>query len=126
MDFSLDELKSRLKMSEVEVKITTSSSLSNSGLPGSHKKSRKNKTPVFRQQRRPSSGGEENTSPISPKMPEQRASSSPESPLTSEAEKRTILAGNILNEPPLPPPPGGIKSYSDFMRSLAAKYNNNE
>lgn len=22
--------------------------------------------------------------------------------------------------------PGGIKSYSDFMRSLAAKYNNNE
>ena len=125
MDFSLDELKSRLKMSEVEVKITTSSSLSNSGLPGSHKKSRKNKTPVFRQQRRPSSGGEENTSPISPKMPEQRASSSPESPLTSEAEKRT-LAGNILNEPPLPPPPGGIKSYSDFMRSLAAKYNNNE
>ena len=124
MDFSLDELKSRLKMSEVEVKITTSSQ--NGGiLPGSNKKSRKNKTPVFRQQRRPSSGGEENTSPISPKMPEQRASSSPESPLTSEAEKRT-LAGNILNEPPLPPPPGGIKSYSDFMRSLAAKYNNNE
>ena len=120
MDFSLDELKSRLKMSEVEVKITTSAT---NGMIGSNKKSRKNKTPVFRQQRRPSSGGEENTSPISPKMQEQRASSSPESPLTSEAEKRTLP---VVNEPPLPPPPGGIKSYSDFMRSLAAKYNNNE
>ena len=27
---------------------------------------------------------------------------------------------------PLPPPNPGIKSYSDFMRNLAAKYNNNE
>ena len=27
---------------------------------------------------------------------------------------------------PLPPPSTGIKSYSDFMRNLAAKYNNNE
>ena len=115
MDFSLDELKSRLKMSEVEVKITTSN--------GTNKKSRKSKTPVFRQQRRPSSGGEENQSPQSPKMQDHRASSSPESPVTSEVEKRPLPT---VNEPPLPPPPGGIKSYSDFMRSLAAKYNNNE
>lgn len=115
MDYSLDELKSRLKMSEIEVKITTSAT---NGL----KKSRKNKTPVFRQQRRPSSGGEENNSVTggSPKA-EQRASLSPESPIVSEASKSLLI-----NEPPLPPPPGGIKSYSDFMRSLAAKYNNNE
>ena len=108
-------------MSEVEVKITTS----NGTNPNTNKKSRKNKTPIFRQQRRPSSGGEENQNPISPKMQEHRASSSPESPVTSEAtpEKRPLP---IVNEPPLPPPPGGIKSYSDFMRSLAAKYNNNE
>merc|ERR1711936_129665 len=26
----------------------------------------------------------------------------------------------------LPPPNPGIKSYSDFMRNLAAKYNNND
>lgn len=115
MDYSLDELKSRLKMSEIEVKITTSAS---NGL----KKSRKSKTPVFRQQRRPSSGGEENNSITggSPKGTDQRASLSPESPIVSEAKSL------LINEPPLPPPPGGIKSYSDFMRSLAAKYNNNE
>ena len=121
--YSLDELKSRLKMSEIEVKITTS----NGGI-NINKKSRKNKTPVFRQQRRPSSGGEENISNgnLSPKnIIENRASSSPESPIASEAEKRTSAA-LLINEPPLPPPPGGIKSYSDFMRSLAAKYNNNE
>ena len=127
--YSLDELKSRLKMSEIEVKITTS----NGGGQNSNKKSRKNKTPVFRQQRRPSSGGEENSGNGSPKNSiDQRASSSPESPIsvpnlpTSEAEKRTSAAAMLFNEPPLPPPPGGIKSYSDFMRSLAAKYNNNE
>ena len=128
--YSLDELKSRLKMSEIEVKITTSNG---GGLQNSNKKSRKNKTPVFRQQRRPSSGGEENSGNGSPKNSiDQRASSSPESPIslpnlpTSEAEKRTSAAAMLFNEPPLPPPPGGIKSYSDFMRSLAAKYNNNE
>ena len=115
MDYSLDELKSRLKMSEVEVKITTSNG----------KKSRKNKTPVFRQQRRPSSGGEDNNS-NSPKINEHRASSnSPESPNRSTVEEKRPLQP-LINEPPLPPPPGGIKSYSDFMRSLAAKYNNNE
>ena len=53
--YSLDELKSRLKMSELEVKITTSN-----GTINTNKKSRKNKTPVFRQQRRPSSGGDDN------------------------------------------------------------------
>ena len=31
-----------------------------------------------------------------------------------------------INGLPLPPPNTGIKSYSDFMRNLAAKYNNNE
>jgi len=117
-------------MSEIEVKITTSNG---GGIQNSNKKSRKNKTPVFRQQRRPSSGGEENSGNGSPKNSiDQRASSSPESPIsvpnlpTSEAEKRTSAAAMLFNEPPLPPPPGGIKSYSDFMRSLAAKYNNNE
>ena len=126
--YSLDELKSRLKMSELEVKITTS----NGGSVNTNKKSRKNKTPVFRQQRRPSSGGDDNSGTGSPKNSiDQRASSSPDSPIsvptpTSEAEKRTSAAAMLINEPPLPPPPGGIKSYSDFMRSLAAKYNNNE
>jgi len=113
-------------MSELEVKITTSN-----GTINTNKKSRKNKTPVFRQQRRPSSGGDDNSGTGSPKNSiDQRASSSPESPIsvptpTSEAEKRTSAASMLINEPPLPPPPGGIKSYSDFMRSLAAKYNNN-
>ena len=62
--YSLDELKSRLKMSEIEVKITTSNGTNNS-----LKKSRKNKTPVFK--RRPSSG-EENTGAMSPKSNDPR------------------------------------------------------
>lgn len=120
--YSLDELKSRLKMSQqIEVKITTSSTTANGGSNSAQlqKKSRKSKTPVFRQ-RRPSS--EENGI-----KPERAHSLSPESPVSSDLEKRPIAAGLLnVNEPPLPPPPGGIKSYSDFMRSLAAKYNNNE
>ena len=120
--YSLDELKSRLKMSEIEVKITTSSN----GL-NNLKKSRKNKTPVFK--RRPSSG-EENTGTMSPKSNDPRGSSSPESPATSsdagDSKRPQVASSLLINEPPLPPPPGGIKSYSDFMRSLAAKYNNNE
>ena len=62
-------------------------------------------------------------------IPSFTGSSSPESPATSSeaGDKRPpVASGLVLNEPPLPPPPGGIKSYSDFMRSLAAKYNNNE
>ena len=64
--YSLDELKSRLKMSEIEVKITTTA---NNGISNNLKKSRKNKTPVFK--RRPSSG-EENTGAMSPKSNDPR------------------------------------------------------
>ena len=63
--YSLDELKSRLKMSEIEVKITTTANNGSNNL----KKSRKNKTPVFK--RRPSSG-EENTGAMSPKSNDPR------------------------------------------------------
>jgi hypothetical protein len=119
-------------MSEVEVKITTSS-MNGGGLTSS-KKSRKNKTPVFRQQqqqqqqRRASSDQDQTTSggPVSPIKPEQRASSSPETAVTASMEAKKPQTSVLINEPPLPAPPGGITSYSDFMRSLAAKYNNNE
>ena len=53
-------------MSEIEVKITTTA---NNGISNNLKKSRKNKTPVFK--RRPSSG-EENTGAMSPKSNDPR------------------------------------------------------
>ena len=50
---------------------------------------------------------------------------------TSNINKLSTGAPNMSNNAdinglPLPPPNTGIKSYSDFMRNLAAKYNNNE
>ncbi len=132
-------------MSEVEVKITTTTSggsppLGGLGVGGVNlKKSRKSKNPIFRSQsssanRRASS---DNIDMNGQKSPAQAASDpdSPRSPprsslvtgLAAAAVLEKSSAGQpVINEPPLPPPPGGIKSYSDFMRSLAAKYNNNE
>ena len=107
-------------MAEVEAKISTSPS------PAS-KKSRKNKapTPIYR------------TSPMgcnrdSTESPARSASpiEGSRSPIATAFKPPTPnldLSKKPSGEAPIPPGPGGgIRSYSDFMRSLAAKYNNNE
>lgn len=123
---ALGELRSRLSMTEVEVNIrpssptTTPSSESpaaalaaSAGLriikEASMKKSRKNKNPTFRHQRKPLVSDS-----INSKLEGGHKDN-------MEVEKKQGPNGT---EGPIPG--AGFKSYSDYMRSLAAKYNNNE
>ena len=97
-------------MTEIEPKVTI------------NKKSRKNKAPIpiYRTSREsPTSEEIKRTSPLV----------QIQKPEVSIALKPTEALMSTKSSPITPPKgPGGgpISSYSDYMRSLAAKYNNNE
>ena len=131
-------------MTEVESKFSPplAAAVAAAANAGSPKKGRKSKapTPIYRNSR------DHESSPVASAS----ASLSPPISPAGNTERKSPFdglgggggGGLTLKKPEalLPPPPGGfpplgpaaagaggpIKSYSDFMRSLAAKYNNNE
>ena len=138
MESALGELRSRLSMTEVEVNIKSTQSQTPSLSPpvvsagplrvikeASMKKSRKSKTPICRSQRKLQLTEDSKLeSQIAGKFAESVLMRSKEMEL---AEKKGPKASPEAVPGLPPPPPGtGFKSYSDYMRSLAAKYNNNE
>ncbi len=82
-------------------------------LPCSTKKARKNKLPIYRPI------AEKADASASIRLMEAAGAKQKKSPSPSSA----LMADPSVT---ITPSGGAIKSYSDFMRSLAAKYNNNE
>jgi hypothetical protein len=83
-------------------------------LPCSTKKARKNKLPIYR--------------PIAEKADTSTSIRLMEG-AGAKAKKAPSPSSALMADPSVtitPSQGGSIKSYSDFMRSLAAKYNNNE
>ena len=143
MDSTLGDLRSRLSMTDVEVQVKTSEAETRvipeqqplRVIPeaSAKKSSRKSNKPISRSQRR----GQQEESVVDQQVAAAKSlaeilrtrseleSSKAMTKLTAPAAPGVAEGASIMGLPP-PPPGTGFKSYSDYMRSLAAKYNNNE